>query len=102
MAITTIKLGINPQSASLLGLAIGVLLAMTIAAVIGYFLIFGGVRGTYLPIVTLALTVIAQLVAVGWSDVTGCASVPIGLPLLSISFGDFYYDPAQPPPSSPF
>src|SRR3546814_12107463 len=96
MAITTRKLGINPQAASLLGLAIGVLLAMAIAAVIGYFLIFGGVRGTYLTIVTLALTVIAQHVAVGWSDVTGGDSGLIGVTPLSIRFVDFHYAVANP------
>lgn len=91
MAISTIKFGFDPQYASLLGLAGGIALAMLVAAIIGYFLIFGGVRGTYLTIVTLALTVIAQHVAIGWSDVTGGDSGLIGVPPLSISVGGFSY-----------
>lgn len=91
MAIITLKLGLDPQNASLLGLAGGILLAMLVAGVVGYFLIFGGVRGSYLTIVTLALTVIAQQVAVGWSDVTGGDSGLIGVPPLSIDIAGFRY-----------
>jgi branched-chain amino acid transport system permease protein len=71
MAIVTIKLGVPPVAGSPLGLLAGVLLAAVVALVVGYFLIFGGVRGAYFTIVTLALTTIAQHVAIGWSAVTG-------------------------------
>lgn len=91
MAIVTLKLGLDPQNASLLGLAGGILLAMLVAGIVGYFLIFGGVRGSYLTIVTLALTVIAQQVAIGWSDVTGGDSGLIGVPPLSVNFAGFRY-----------
>lgn len=96
MAIVTLKLGLDPQNASLLGLAGGILLAMLVAGIIGYFLIFGGVRGSYLTIVTLALTVIAQQVAVGWSEVTGGNSGLIGVPPLSLDVAGFRYALVDP------
>lgn len=98
MAIITLKLGLDPANASLLGLVGGVMLAMLVAGIVGYFLIFGGVRGSYLTIVTLALTVIAQQVAIGWSDVTGGDSGLIGVPPLSVDFVGLRYalvDPAH-------
>src|SRR5699024_5938944 len=97
MAIVTLKLGIDPQVASMLGLLVGVALPMVIAGLIGYFLIFGGVRAAYLTIVTLALTIIAQQVAIGWSDMTGGDSGLIGVPPLTLNIGDFSFvlmDPA--------
>lgn len=96
MAITTLKLGLDPQTASLPGLLAGVLLAVLVAGIIGYFLIFGGVRGTYLTIVTLALTLIAQFVAIGWSEVTGGDSGLIGVPPLSLDFIGIPYALADP------
>lgn len=98
MAIVTIKSGLDPASVSFLGLLAGVGLAMLVAAIVGYFLIFSGVRGTYLTIVTLALTVIAQHIAIGWSDVTGGDSGLIGVPPLTLDlFGWRYvlFDPAH-------
>ncbi len=56
---------------TLFGLVAAVAASALLAAVIGYFMFFGGVRGSYFTIVTLALAVIAQQVAVSWSDVTG-------------------------------
>ena len=85
MAIITIKFGLDPDYASIVGLAGGVALAAVVALVVGYFLIFGGVRGAYFTIVTLALTVIAHHVAVGWSEVTGGNSGLIGVPPLAIN-----------------
>src|SRR5262249_3125196 len=45
-----------------------------------YFLIFGGVRGAYLTIVTLAVSLVAQQIAVGWASVTGGDAGLIGTP----------------------
>lgn len=98
MAITTVKLGLDPASASLPGLLGGVAIAMLVALVVGYFLIFGGVRGAYLTIVTLALTIIAQHIAIGWSDMTGGDSGLIGVPPLTISafgHGFAFFDPVH-------
>lgn len=84
MAVVTIKLRLNPSYGSLAGLVLGMLVAGAIAALVGYFLIFGGVRGPYFTIVTLALTMIAQQIAIGWVDVTGGDSGLIGVPPLTI------------------
>ncbi|WP_137392245.1 branched-chain amino acid ABC transporter permease [Rhodoligotrophos defluvii] len=94
MGVISIKLGLDPANASLLGLLGGILLAMLVALVVGYFLIFGGVRGAYLTIVTLALTLIAQHIAIGWSDVTGGDSGLIGVPPLTVA-GFVFFDPVH-------
>lgn len=84
MAIMTVTFGMGPPWGSLAGLLAGVLLAGGVALIVGYFLIFGGVRGAYFTIVTLALTIIAGHIAIGWSDVTGGDSGLIGIPPLEI------------------
>lgn len=93
MAITTIQFDIDPAWASLVGLAAGILLAAVVALFLGYFILYGGVRGAYFTIVTLALTLIASHVAVGWPSVTGGDSGLIGVPPLT-AFGYTFYGPA--------
>lgn len=77
---------IGGPAAGLLGLLGGVGVAMGVALLVGYFLIFGGVRGAYLTIVTLALSLIAQHIVVGWAEVTGGDAGLIGVPPLGIEF----------------
>lgn len=84
MAIVTVTFDVTTPWGSLFGLLAGVLGAAMIALLIGYFLIFGGVRGTYFTIVTLALAVIASLITIGWSEVTGGDSGLTGVPPLQI------------------
>lgn len=95
MAVMTIHLAPGTAWSSLAGLAFGVGLAGVIALAVGYFVIFGGVRGAYFTIVTLALTLIAQQIAIGWSSVTGGDAGLIGVPPLtlglSITGKVFYY-----------
>jgi ABC-type branched-subunit amino acid transport system permease subunit len=81
--------------ASVIGAAGGIALAAGVALCVGYFLIFGGVRGAYLTIVTLAVSLVAQQIAVGWASVTGGDAGLIGTPApgfavpgLSYSFVD--------------
>ena len=69
----------NP-SASAIGAVAGIALAAAVALCIGYFLVFGGVRGAYLTIVTLAVSLVAQQIAVGWASVTGGDAGLIGTP----------------------
>jgi ABC-type branched-subunit amino acid transport system permease subunit len=91
MAVATIRFGIDPAWASLVGLAAGVGVAAAVAFVVGFFILYGGVRGAYFTIVTLALTMIANQVAVGWSAVTGGDSGLLGVPpfsVLGVSFDD--------------
>lgn len=71
MAIATTRFGVDPQWASLVGLSVGIGLASLVALIVGYFILYGGVRGAYFTIVTLALTIIAHQTAIGWSSVTG-------------------------------
>jgi ABC-type branched-subunit amino acid transport system permease subunit len=92
MAIASTRFGIAPEWVSLAGLMLGVGLAALAAAIVGYFILYGGVRGAYFTIVTLALTMIANQIAVGWSSVTGGDSGLIGVPPLSIA-GFSFADP---------
>jgi branched-chain amino acid transport system permease protein len=87
MAVATVDLAPPPGVASLLGLGMGIGSALLVALLVGYFLIFGGVRGPYLSIVTLALGQIAQSIAIGWSSVTGGDSGLLGVPPLSFAIG---------------
>jgi len=89
MAIASIRFGLEPQWVSLVGLLFGVGVAVLVALCVGYFILYGGVRGAYFTIVTLALTLIANQIAIGWSSVTGGDSGLIGVPPLSIFDFDF-------------
>lgn len=84
MAIVTVNSGLASSLASPAGLVAGVLLASIIALGLGYLLIFGGVRGSYFAIVTFAVTLIANQVAIGWSAVTGGDTGLIGVPPLTV------------------
>ena len=81
-AIVSTRFGLDPAIGSWLGLTVGICAAMAIALIVGYFLIFGGVRGSYFTIVTLALAVISEHVIVSWSDVTGGDAGLLGIPPL--------------------
>lgn len=84
MAVATTRFGIDPYWVSVIGLLTGVGLAASVSLIVGYFMLYGGVRGAYFTIVTLALTLIANQIAVGWSSVTGGDSGLIGVPPFSI------------------
>lgn len=71
VAVTTTRMGLEPALAAWIGLLVGITIAAIVSLVVGYFLIFGGVRGPYFTIVTLALAVITDHIVVGWSQVTG-------------------------------
>lgn len=92
MGVATVTLGIDPAYSTLAGLGLGLGLSAAVALGIGYFLIFGGVRGAYFTIITLALAMIAQHIAIGWSSVTGGDSGLIGVPPLGIA-GYTLFDP---------
>ena len=66
--------------AFLAGLCAGLALAAVVAGVVGYFLLYGGVRGPYLTIVTLALSLVAERIATGWANVTGGDAGLLGSP----------------------
>lgn len=58
-------------SSLFLVLPIAALLGALIAMVAGYFLFTGGVRATYFVLVTLALSILAERLAVNYSGITG-------------------------------
>lgn len=89
MAIVSTRFGIDPQWVSIVGLCAGIGLAAVVALAVGYFILYGGVRGAYFTIVTLALTIIANQIAIGWSSVTGGDSGLIGVPPFSVLGFDF-------------
>jgi branched-chain amino acid transport system permease protein len=55
-----------------------------VSVLVGTFLIFGGVRGPYFTVVTLALAVIAGHIVVGWSQLTGGDAGLLGIAPLHI------------------
>lgn len=84
---------------SLLGIMSAVAGAAFVAAIIGYFLFFGGIRGSYFTIVTLAMGVICQQAAISWSSVTGGDSGLIGIPPIEFDLGGMHVDLSQDLPS---
>lgn len=75
------------DNGALAGMVTGIGLAVLVSGIVGYFLIYGGVRGAYLTIVTLALTLIARNVATSWASVTGGEAGLIGAPPPGLSIG---------------
>jgi urea ABC transporter permease protein UrtC len=60
-----------PLNGAYLGLLGSVALGGALAGIIGYFLFSAGVRGAYFVIVTLALSIIVEQLAVSQSQITG-------------------------------
>ena len=83
-------------NAALAGLLVGEATAIAVAGLVGYFLIFGGVRGPYFTIVTLAISLVAQHIAIGWSQVTGGDSGLIGAPPPGLELFGFSYSMVDP------
>jgi branched-chain amino acid transport system permease protein len=98
-AMALITLSGDVPAASLVGILGAVGAAALLAAIIGYFLFFGGIRGSYFTIVTLAMGVICQQAAISWSSVTGGDSGLIGIPTIAVELGSFSLDLGQDLPS---
>lgn len=80
MAIATTKLSWGSAA----GLALGIGTAATLALVVGYFLMFAGVRLHFFAIITIALALIAGQIAVSWSSVTNGDVGILGVPGLRL------------------
>lgn len=93
MALVTMADGV--PVASLLGILCAIGGAALLALVIGYFLFFGGIRGSYFTIVTLAMGVIIQQAAISWSSVTGGDSGLIGIPTIAVDLAGLQLDLGQ-------
>ncbi|MFL9991114.1 branched-chain amino acid ABC transporter permease [Paraburkholderia sediminicola] len=91
-AITTVQFG----QASVTGLAVGMFCAVAVAAVIGYFLLFAGVRLHFFAIISLAVLIVAQQLAVSWQSITGGDTGILGIPGLSFSVGSHTLDMSGP------
>ncbi|MEQ8293866.1 MAG: branched-chain amino acid ABC transporter permease [Roseovarius sp.] len=86
--------GLGGTAGSLAGLGAAVALPVVVACVIGYFLLFAGIRGDFFTIVTLALGVIAQQLAISWVAVTGGDAGLVGVPPLTLG-GVVFYSPTS-------
>jgi urea ABC transporter permease protein UrtC len=54
-----------------IGVILGMVVPALLAVVLGYFLFYGGVRGTYFTILTIAVTLVLQRIALSWVELTG-------------------------------
>jgi branched-chain amino acid transport system permease protein len=74
------------------GLALGLACAMVLAAAIGYFLIYAGVRLHFFAIITMAVLLIARQLATSWQSVTGGDVGILGIPGIRIDVADWSLD----------
>jgi branched-chain amino acid transport system permease protein/urea transport system permease protein len=72
------------MTASVMALSLSVVVVAFFAAILGYFLFYGRLSGPYLGIVTLAIAVIAERIAVKWYYIGGFNGL-INVPPLSIA-----------------
>lgn len=70
-AIVALRFGASAALGDYVGILAGIAASGLVGALIAYFLLFGGVRGPYVAIVTLTLAVIANRLIIGWPSVTG-------------------------------
>jgi urea transport system permease protein len=78
----------SPVNPAYLGLLGSTVLGGVLAGVIGYFLFSAGVRGAYFVIVTLALSIIVEQLAVSQSQITGGWN-GMFINRMSLTFGPF-------------
>ncbi|MEI7296292.1 branched-chain amino acid ABC transporter permease [Paraburkholderia tropica] len=91
-AIATVQLAQTP----VIGLVCAVGCAAIVAGVIGYFLLFAGVRLHFFAIISLAVLIVAQQLAVSWQSVTGGDTGILGIPGLSFGAGAAAIDLGTP------
>ena len=72
------------MTASVMAVSLSVVVVALFAAILGYFLFYGRLSGPYLGIVTLAIAVIAERIAVKWYYIGGFNGL-INVPPLSIA-----------------
>ncbi len=90
-AVVSTRFG-DPDYSGWIPVLLSVTIPLLVAAVLGYFLFFGGVRGAYFTIVTLASVLIANQVVISWRDVTGGDTGLTNVPGLVLPFGLFSLD----------
>ena len=80
LAIATTVFGWSPWG----GLLVGMAAATVLALVVGYFLLFAGVRLHFFAIITIAVLLIVGQVATSWSSLTGGDVGILGIPGLTL------------------
>ncbi|QNB16115.1 branched-chain amino acid ABC transporter permease [Paraburkholderia tropica] len=91
-AVATVQFGQTPAT----GLAAATLCAVAVAAAVGYFLLFAGVRLHFFAIISLAVLIVAQQLAISWQSVTGGDTGILGIPGLSFAIGRHTFDLGGP------
>ncbi len=91
-AVATVQFGHSPA----IGLICGLAVAMAVAAALGYFLLFAGVRLHFFAIVSMAVLIIVQQLATSWQTVTGGDTGILGIPGLSFQLGSYRLDLSGP------
>ncbi|PMS16808.1 MAG: branched-chain amino acid ABC transporter permease [Pandoraea sp.] len=87
-AAATVQFGQTP----IIGLIIGLVCAIAVAAVLGYFLLFAGVRLHFFAIISMAVLIIVQQLATSWQSVTGGDTGLLGIPGLSVHLAGYTVD----------
>ncbi|MBN3787497.1 branched-chain amino acid ABC transporter permease [Burkholderia sp. Ac-20353] len=87
-AVATTQFGQTPA----IGLVVGLICAASVAAVLGYFLLFAGVRLHFFAIISMAILIIAQQLATSWQSVTGGDTGMLGIPGLSFGLAGYTLD----------
>jgi len=90
MAITSNAL--NSELGPWLGMLGGMGSAAVVSLIIGYFLLFGGVRGAYFTIVTLALGIIFEQIVLAFAEITGGNTGIISAMELTLPSGNVLQD----------
>ncbi|MFM0487407.1 branched-chain amino acid ABC transporter permease [Paraburkholderia graminis] len=91
-AVATVQFGQAP----VVGLITGVVVAAALATVVGYFLLFAGVRLHFFAIISMAVLIVAQQLATSWQSVTGGDTGVLGIPGLSVKVAGHIVDLSGP------
>ncbi|MCA3813676.1 MAG: branched-chain amino acid ABC transporter permease, partial [Burkholderia sp.] len=91
-AVATVQFGQVP----LVGILAGLACAAFAAAILGYFLLYAGVRLHFFAILSMAVLIIAQQLAASWQSVTGGDTGLLGIPGLSFQFAGHTLDLSGP------
>jgi urea transport system permease protein len=83
---------IHMRSGGWIAILIAIAVPLVVGLLLGYFLFFGGVRGAYFSIVTLAFAIVTSQLAISWSSVTGGDSGLTGVPGLTLTIGSLKAD----------
>lgn len=87
-AVVTVQFGLAPG----IGVIVGLTCAAVSALAVGYFLLFAGVRLHFFAIISMAVLIVVQQLAMSWQSVTGGDTGLLGIPGLVFEVGDHRVD----------